>query len=109
MARLTFPSRLELKSLAGSFKEAPLKKVSFTIDLYDSPGADAAVMGPYRGPHPLPLFHDIRVGLLDERAHAGQRIAPPVAQRGDLPVDQLGGGLAFGFGLVRRSLVPFRT
>src|SRR5687767_1725653 len=37
MARLTFPSRLELKSLAGSFKEAPLKKVSFTIDLYDSP------------------------------------------------------------------------
>src|ERR1700712_1873936 len=37
MARLTFPSRLELKSLAGSSKEAPLKKVSFTIDLYDSP------------------------------------------------------------------------
>src|SRR5260221_10071884 len=37
MARLTFPSRLELKSLAGSFKEAPLKKVSFTTDLYDSP------------------------------------------------------------------------
>src|SRR5436190_23332253 len=37
MARLTLPSRLELKSLAGSFKEAPLKKVSFTIDLYDSP------------------------------------------------------------------------
>src|SRR6267154_2645616 len=37
MARLTFPSRLELKSFAGSFKEAPLKKVSFTTDLYDSP------------------------------------------------------------------------
>src|SRR5262249_31969517 len=37
MARLTFPSRLELKSLAGSFRAAPLKKVSFTIDLYDSP------------------------------------------------------------------------
>src|SRR5215470_18567723 len=37
IARLTFPARLELKSLAGSFKEAPLKKVSFTIDLYDSP------------------------------------------------------------------------
>src|SRR5215471_4097229 len=37
MARLTLPSRLELKSLAGSFKKAPLKKVSFTIDLYDSP------------------------------------------------------------------------
>src|SRR6187200_2474349 len=37
MARLTFPSRLELKSLAGSFKDAPLKNVSLTIALYDSP------------------------------------------------------------------------
>src|SRR3990170_4372521 len=37
IARRTLPSRLELNSPAGSFKEAPLKKVSFTIDLYDSP------------------------------------------------------------------------
>src|SRR5215510_9109293 len=37
IARLTFPSRLALKSLAGSFNEAPLAKVNFTIDLYDSP------------------------------------------------------------------------
>ena len=37
MARLAFPSRLELKSLAKCFKEAPLKKVSFTFDWYDSP------------------------------------------------------------------------
>ena len=37
MARLVFPSRLELKSLAGSFREAPLKKVNFTTALYDSP------------------------------------------------------------------------
>src|SRR2546423_1202506 len=33
IARLVFPSRLELKSLAGSFNEAPLAKVNFTIDL----------------------------------------------------------------------------
>src|SRR5215813_15336643 len=33
IARLVFPSRLELKSLVGSFKEAPLAKVNFTIDL----------------------------------------------------------------------------
>ena len=26
-----------MKSLAGSFSEAPLAKVNFTIDLYDSP------------------------------------------------------------------------
>src|SRR3954468_6492387 len=37
MARLAFPSRLELNSLAGSCNEAPLRKVSFTTDLYDSP------------------------------------------------------------------------
>src|SRR5437868_1975877 len=37
IARLVFPSRLELKSLAGSFNEAPLAKVSFTTDLYVSP------------------------------------------------------------------------
>src|SRR4051812_35697691 len=30
IARLTFPSRLELNSLAGSFNEAPFAKVSFT-------------------------------------------------------------------------------
>src|SRR4051794_5471472 len=37
IARLAFPSRLELNSLAGSCNEAPLRKVSFTTDLYDSP------------------------------------------------------------------------
>src|SRR5262249_55214522 len=37
IARRTFPSRLALKSLAGSFNEAPLAKVNFTLDLYDSP------------------------------------------------------------------------
>src|SRR5205807_3426652 len=30
IARRTFPSRLELKRRAGSFKDAPLAKVSFT-------------------------------------------------------------------------------
>src|SRR5215813_3573281 len=37
IARRTFPSRLALKSLAGSCNEAPLAKVNFTLDLYDSP------------------------------------------------------------------------
>src|SRR5258705_7020241 len=37
IARLVFPSRLELKSLAGSFNDAPLANVSFTTDLYVSP------------------------------------------------------------------------
>src|SRR6266481_7863109 len=31
--------------------------------------ADAPVMGPYRGPPPLPLFLDIRVGFPDAGSH----------------------------------------
>src|SRR5262245_52523037 len=37
MARLTFPSRLELKRRAGSFSEAPLANVILTTFLYVSP------------------------------------------------------------------------
>src|SRR5258705_7096547 len=37
MARLVFPSRLELKRPEGSFKAAPLAKVIFTTLLYVSP------------------------------------------------------------------------
>src|SRR6266540_2303076 len=37
IARRTFPSRLELKRRAGSFRDAPLAKVSFTAFLYVSP------------------------------------------------------------------------
>src|SRR5262245_52910118 len=37
IARRVFPSRLELKRRAGSFRDAPLAKVSFTTDLYGSP------------------------------------------------------------------------
>src|SRR3954470_14052533 len=36
IARRTFPSRLELKRRAGSFKDAPLANVSFTTFLWDS-------------------------------------------------------------------------
>src|SRR5438034_1339700 len=37
IARRTLPSRLELKRRAGSFRDAPLVKVNFTMDLYVSP------------------------------------------------------------------------
>src|SRR5215212_3204765 len=37
MARLTLPSRLELKRPEGSSNDAPLKKVSLTTFLYTSP------------------------------------------------------------------------
>src|SRR5918911_466054 len=37
IARRTFPSRLELKRRAGSFRDAPFANVNFTTLLYDSP------------------------------------------------------------------------
>src|SRR5438034_9905972 len=37
IARRVFRSRLELKRRPGSFRDAPLAKVSFTTSLYDSP------------------------------------------------------------------------
>src|SRR6476620_8945095 len=37
MARLTFPSRLELKRPEGSFSAAPFANVILTLFLYDSP------------------------------------------------------------------------
>src|SRR5205085_6751370 len=43
-------------------------------------GADAPVMGPYRRPAPLPLLHNIGVGLSDEGARPCQRIASPITQ-----------------------------
>ena len=70
------PSRLELNSFGGSFREAPLKKVSFTIDLYVSHRADAALVGPYRRPHPFPLFHNIRVASL-MRVRILVSVSPP--------------------------------
>ena len=73
MARRTLPSRLELKSLAGSFKGAPLKKVSLTTPCTSLP-ADPAVVGPDRGPraggfHPLPLLDHLGISGPDEPAH----------------------------------------
>jgi hypothetical protein len=44
------------------------------------------------GLSPLDLLHDVGVGLLDQLAKTRQRLAAPVAELLDLPVDLLGGG-----------------
>src|ERR1019366_949272 len=90
MARLTFPSRLELKSLAGSFKAAPLKKVSLTTNLYDSP----VQMSPSWDHTGVPIhFHSStnRGRPLDEGAHPCECLASPVAQIGNPFAYQLRG------------------
>src|SRR5207248_5669481 len=40
--------------------------------------ANDPVMGPHRGAHPLPLFDDPGIRLLDEGAHARKHVATPI-------------------------------
>src|SRR5688500_717651 len=54
-------------------------------------GADDPAVGPDRH-GPLPLLGHRRIGLVDQGAKAGERLAAPVAQLRDPLVDQTGGG-----------------
>src|SRR5678815_1463713 len=48
--------------------------------------ADNAVARPHRNV-PLPLFGDVRVGVQNQRAHAGERLAAPAVEFTDALVD----------------------
>src|SRR5262245_52780248 len=55
-------------------------------------------MLPHRNPErrvrrlsPFHLLHHLRIGLMHELSHPGQRLAPPVTQRRDARIDELGG------------------
>ena len=95
MARLTFPSRLELNRPAGSFNAAPLANVSLTTFLYVSP---VQTMPPWEktgvpgdGLGPLPLFDNFRVCLVYDSAHFRERLPAPVPKFLDLLVDECRG------------------
>ena len=71
MARLTFPSRLELKRPEGSFKSRTLEECQLDHVLVGLTGTDTPVVGPDRcsgvcGFHPLPLLDDIGIRVLDD-------------------------------------------
>jgi hypothetical protein len=53
-------------------------------------------MRPDRNASPLPLLDRLRVGLFDESADIGERLAPPVAQFLDPRGDQPRRGFALG-------------
>src|ERR1700733_319975 len=59
-------------------------------------GADHSIMIPNRNASPLPFLDDFGVGLFDERADLGKRLAPPVVQFLDPRVDQPRRGFALG-------------
>src|SRR5207244_1817937 len=51
--------------------------------------ADDAVVRPNRSAHPLPLFDDVRVCILDELAHYAEGFPAPVPEFGDSFRDKL--------------------
>ena len=81
MARLTFPSRLELNRLRRVFQRGALGKGQLDDLLVRLSGADDAAVGEDGSPHPLPLFDDLRVCLVDDLralSRASCRASPPV-------------------------------
>ena len=87
MARLTFPSRLELNRPEGSFNAAPLANVILTTFLYVSPVQTMPPWDQTGVPHPLPLFDDLRVCLVYDFAHFREHLPAPVPKFLDLLVD----------------------
>ena len=63
------PVKARVEELGRIFQGSALKEGQLHYRLVRLSRADAPVMGPYRGSPPLPLFHNIRVGLPDEGAH----------------------------------------
>src|SRR5215510_14404997 len=62
------PVKARVEELGRIFQEGTLKEGQLHYRLVRLSGADTPVVGPNRRPHPLPLFHNIRVGLPDEGA-----------------------------------------
>src|SRR5688572_11126062 len=63
------PVKARVEELGRILQGSALEEGQLHYRLVRLSRADAPVMGPYRGPHPFPLFHNIRVGLPDEGAH----------------------------------------
>ncbi len=92
MARRTLPSRLELKSLAGSFKRGAFGEGEFDDRLVGFAGADDAGVGEDWSAAPFHFFDDFGIGGVDEFADASECLAAPVGERGDAFVDKFCGG-----------------
>src|SRR5262245_19691857 len=90
----------------GSFEERELHDALVRLA-----GADPAVVRPDRntrvgGLAPLPLLDDVGIGLLDQAAKPGERLASPVAQLLDLRVDQVSRSLGLLRGILRHRRAP---
>jgi hypothetical protein len=91
IARRVFPARVELKSFFGSWREAPASEGELHHLFVRFPCANDSVMRPDWSPHPFPLFLDVGIGLVNEPADMGERLASPVVKFFDLGVDECRG------------------
>ena len=64
-------------------------------------------MRPDRSPHPLPLFEDVGVCLLDQCTDSAERLATPIAKLGDPSID-IAGDAAWAAGLTAARSGVFR-
>ena len=97
MARLVFPSRLELKRRFRIVERCALGESQLDDALVGLAGAKDPAVRPHRNASPLPFLDRFRVGLLDELSHAGQRLAAPVIELLDPRVDQCEGDVCASF------------
>src|SRR5664279_1426941 len=82
------PVQARVEELGRIIQGGALEEGQLHDGLVRLTGADAAVVIPDRGPHPLPLFHHVWVCLRDEGAHPCECIASPVTQLGNPPAYQ---------------------
>ena len=89
MARLTFPSRLELNEARRILEGRPLGEGHLHDALVGLPRADNPVVIPGGNAAPFPLLDDFGVGFVDESTEPAEHLATPVAELLDPRVDQL--------------------
>src|ERR1043166_599727 len=109
MARLTFPSRLELNRAAGSFNAAPLANVILTTFLYVSPVQTMPLWDQTGVPGDFGLAHfhsfNLRICLVYDFAHFRERIPAPVPKFLDLLINSSRG--RFNRGGFFHNATPF--
>ena len=81
-----------VEEAGGVGQGGPVGEGEFDDVFVGLPGAYDAVVGPDGRSAPLPLFDDLRVGLVDDGANMCEGLAAPVCELMDLRVDEGGGG-----------------
>lgn len=77
--------------VAEAFERGALREGQLDCCLVRLTCADDAVVLPHRYAAPLPLLDDGWIRLLDKHADTGERLAAPVAEFTDPPIDERGG------------------